>query len=270
MKKLIAMILALVMVLSLAACAGNKVEETEAPTDAPVAEAPVVEEPVEETPTEPEVVVMTHEEFVAAELDSPVVIETYVQAVESWWAGNLQIYAQSEDGGYYIYNLACTEEEAAAFVPGTKVRFSGYKAEWSGEVEIMDATYEILDGNYIATATDVTELLGTDALADHMNELVSMKGLTVAPSTSPDGKEVAFLYKWDGSGAQGDDLYFNVSAGDQVYTFTVNAYMVGTGVNSEVYRIIESLKVGDVIDIEGFLYWYDAAQPHVTSVTVAG
>ena len=58
--------------------------------------------------------------------------------------------------------------------------------------------------------------------------------------------------------------------GENVYTFTVNAYMIGTGSDSDVYKAIEGLKVGDVIDIEGFLYWYDAAQPHVTSVTVAG
>ena len=274
MKKLIAMLLALVMVLSLVACAGKN--EPEAPVvEEPKAEAPVVEEteaPVVEETEAPadEVKVMTYAEFAAAELDTPVVVETYVQAVESWWDGCVQLYTQAEDGAYYVYDLACEEADAAAFVPGTKIRVSGYKAAWAGEVEIIDATYEILDGNYIATATDVTELVGTDALADHMNQLVSIKGLTVAPSTDPNGNEVAYLYKWDGSGSQGDDLYFNVSMGENVYTFTVNAYMIGTGADSDVYKAIEGLKVGDVIDIEGFLYWYDAAQPHVTSVTVAG
>ena len=43
--------------------------------------------------------------------------------------------------------------------------------------------------------------------------------------------------------------------------------MVGTGADSEVYKAIEALNVGDVIDVEGFLYWYEGAQPHVTSVT---
>ncbi len=280
MKKLIAIILALVMVLSLAACAGNN-------ADAPAADAPVADEPVADAPTAPadlpeeepqeapvdepveEVAVMTYAEYAAADLDTEVVVETYVQAVESWWDGYVQLYTQAEDGAYYIYNLACEEADAAAFVPGTKIRVSGWKSEWSGEVEITEATYEILDGNYIASATDVTALLGTDALADHMNQLVSIKGLTVAPSTDPNGNEVAYLYKWDGSGSQGDDLYFNVSAGDQVYTFTVNAYMIGTGSDSAVYQAIEALNIGDVIDVEGFLYWYNAAQPHITSVTVA-
>jgi hypothetical protein len=102
-----------------------------------------------------------------------------------------------------------------------------------------------------------------------MNSLVSFKGLTVAPSTDANGNEAAFLYKWDGSGSQGDDLYFNVAMGDQVFTFSVNVYMLGTGVDSDVYKAIEALEIGDVIDVTGFLYWYEGPQPHVTSVTVA-
>ena len=275
MKKLIAIMLALVMALSLVACAGNNDEPVadapaaDAPAaDAPAADAPVADEPVADEPAADDVAVMTYAEYAAAELDTAVVVETYVQAVESWWDGCMQIYAQSEDGGYYIYDLACTEEEAALLVPGTKIRVSGYKAEWAGEVEIIDATYEILEGSFTATATDVTDLMVTDELADHINQLVSIKGLTVAPSTDPDGNEVAYLYKWDGSGSQGDDLYFNVASGENVYTFTVNAYMIGTGSDSDVYKAIEALNVGDVIDVEGFLYWYENAQPHVTSVTV--
>ena len=275
MKKLIAIMLALVMALSLVACAGNNDEPVadapaaDAPAaDAPAADAPVADEPVADEPAADDVAVMTYAEYAAAELDTAVVVETYVQAVESWWDGCMQIYAQSEDGGYYIYDLACTEEEAALLVPGTKIRVSGYKAEWAGEVEIIDATYEILEGSFTATATDVTDLMGTDELADHINQLVSIKGLTVAPSTDPDGNEVAYLYKWDGSGSQGDDLYFNVASGENIYTFTVNAYMIGTGSDSDVYKAIEALNVGDVIDVEGFLYWYENAQPHVTSVTV--
>ncbi len=272
MKKIIAMLLVLVMALSLVACGGNSepVETTvptEEATEATEATNEVTEEPTEATEV---VTVMTHEEFAAAALDTEVVIETYVQATESWWNDKTQVYAQSEDGGYYIYDLACTQEEAAKLVPGTKIRVTGWKAEWSGEVEIIDATYEILEGSFIATATDYTALLGTEELAAHMNELVAFKGLTVAPSTDAAGNEAAFLYKWDGSGAQGDDLYFNVSLGDQVFTFTVNVYMLGTGADSDVYKAIEGLKVGDVIDVEGFLYWYNGAQPHVTSVTVAG
>ena len=258
MKKLIALLLALTMLVAIAGCNTNKPVETQ----------PKETQPAE---TQPASNAMTYAEYVAAANDTEVVVEAYVAAIESWWDGKIQVYALTEEGGYYIYNLACTEEEAAQFTVGTKVRFTGFKGEWAGEVEIMDAKFEILtaDPTYFG-ADDVTAVFGTDELANHMNDLVAVNGLTVTGCKDANGNEVAYLYKWDGSGKQGDDLYFNVSLGDKTYTFTVNAYMIGTGADSEVYKAIEGLKVGDVINIEGFLYWYNGAQPHVTSVTVVG
>ena len=214
---------------------------------------------------------MTHDEFMAAELDSPVVIEAYVQANQSWWDGKIKLYLQDENNGaYFVYDLACTEEEAAKLaVPGTKVRISGVKAEWSGEVEIIDATYEIIATPYIAEPEDVTALLGTDELINHMNEKVAFRGLKVAPS-KVEGKddEFPFLYAWDGSGSResNSDLYFNVEKDGQIYTFTVESYLCGAV--TEVYAAVEELKIGDTIDCEGFLYWYNGANPHITGVTV--
>ena len=31
---------------------------------------------------------------------------------------------------------------------------------------------------------------------------------------------------------------------------------------------VEGLNVGDVVDLEGFLYWYNGANPHITKVEV--
>ena len=273
MKKIIAMLLVLTMALALFGCAGSNAPETTAApaTEAPATEAPATEAPATEAPaTEAPAAVMTHAEFDAAELETEITVETYVQTIESWWDGACHIYAQSEDGGYYIYGYACTEEEAALLVPGTKILVNGYKTAWSGEVEIVDATIEVLEGSYIVEeAFDATALLGTEELAVYNNSLVVFKGLTVAASTDAEGNEAAFLYKWDGSGSQGDDIYFNVTDGTNTYTFTVNAYMVGYGAGSDVYTAVEALNVGDVIDVEGFLYWYQGAQPHCTSVVVA-
>ncbi len=263
MKKLIALLLAMVMILGLAAC-GAAQEEKE-----PSNEANTNEE-TSNTDNTDEVTVMTYAEYDAAELEAAVVVETYIQAYEAWWDGEIDLYCQDEDGAYYVYGVKCTEEEAAAFVPGTKIRVSGFKTAWDGEVEIVDAKVEVLEGTYtVEAATDVTALMGTEELEAEMNKLVAVKGLTVAASKNAAGEEVAYLYKWDGSGAQGDDLYFNVSLGDATYTFTVNAYMNGTGADSEVYKAVEGLKIGDKIDVEGFLYWYNGAQPHLTSVTTA-
>ena len=212
---------------------------------------------------------MTHAEYVAAELETEVTVETYVQAKQSWWEDKATVYSQNEDGAYFLYNMACSEEDYEKLVPGTKIKVTGYKAEWSGEVEIIDATFEIIDGEeYIAPVTDVTELLGKDELIDHQNEYVAFKGMTVeAAGQDENGNDVAFLYNWDGSGTDGDDLYFNVSLNDETYTFTVESYLCDN--TTDVYKAVTELKIGDTIDMEGFLYWYEGVNPHITMVTPA-
>ena len=240
MKKIFALLLALCMVFALAACANNA-KPANAKSEG----------------------VMTYAEYAAAAIDDPVVIETYVQAHQSWWDGKVTVYSQDQDGAYFLYNMACSEEDAAKLVPGQKIKVTGFKGEWSGEVEVVDATFEFVSGDtFIAQPVDVTSLLGTDELIAHQNELVAFKGLTIGDKG--DGK--AYLYKWDGSGQDGDDLYFDVIVNGETYTFTVESYLCGAG--TEVYQAVQKLKVGQVIDLEGFLYWYEGANPHITAVTV--
>lgn len=245
MKKLLAMVLALAMAVSMVAC-GNaeKTVDIHAKSEG----------------------VMTYEEYAAAALDSEVVIEAFVQAKQSWWEDKATVYAQDKDGAYFLYNMACSEEDYAKLTQGTKIKVKGYKAEWSGEVEIMDATFEIMEGNYVAEVKDVTELLGTDELINYQNQFVSFKGMTVEASKDADGNDVAFLYNWDGSGQDGNDLYFNVSLNGNTYNFTVESYLCDN--TTDVYAAVKALEIGDVIDMEGFLYWYEGVNPHITSVTV--
>lgn len=212
--------------------------------------------------------VMTYEEYAAADLDTEVVVETYVQAKQSWWEDKATLYTQDQDGGYFIYDMPCSEEDYEKLTPGTKIKVTGYKAEWSGEVEIIDATFEIEEGNYVAEPIDVTTYLGLDDLADYQNRYVSFKGMTVEAAGQDDaGNDVAFLYKWDGSGQEGDDLYFNVSLDGTTYTFTVESYLCDS--STDVYKAVKELNIGDKIDMEGFLYWYEGANPHITSVKAA-
>lgn len=238
MKKIIALMLALALTVPFAAC-----NETE------VAPEEKIDIAQDET-----VKVMTHEEFITAEIDSPVVVETYVQAKQAWWENKGTFYTQAEDGAYFIYELPCSEDEYNKLVPGTKIRVSGSKAEWSGEVEIVDATYEILEGNFVAEPFDATALLGTDELIKHQNELASFKGLTVK----------SVKYKND---APGDDIYLTLSLDDKDYNFCVEVYLTGT--ESEVYKTVGTLNEGDIVDVEGFLYWYVNVNPHITAITVA-
>ena len=218
------MLLVLTMILALAGCAGSKA--------------------------------MSHADYMAADMDSKVVIDTYVQGHQSWWDNKITVYCQSEDGAYFLYELACSEADAAKLVPGTKIRVTGTKGEWAGEVEVMDGTFEFLKGDsFIAEPLDVTALLGTDDLITHQNEVVLFKGMTVE----------AISYK---NGEPGDDIYLTLGYEGASYDFCVEVYL--TGPDTEVYQTVGNLAEGDVIDVQGFLYWYEGPNPHITSVTLAG
>ena len=234
MKKILALVLAVLM-LTLTACAVAE--------DAPA--------------------VMTHEEYAAAELETEVTVEAYVQAKQSWWDNKATIYLQAEDGAYFIYNMAISQEDFDLLVPGTKVRVTGYKSEWAGEVEIVDAAFEILEAEpWIAEAEDITALLPSEDLILHQNELVAVKGVTVVAYNDA-GAALDYKNEVDKT----DDLYFKVSLDGQIYEFCVEFYLCGS--DTEVYKAVEALNVGDVIDLEGFLYWYNGANLQATKLTKA-
>lgn len=280
MKKFTALLLTFVLAFSVAGCGSSSESATET-EDVQTEETASDEETVTEDAAEESSEditetaaadtksegVMTYEEYVAADIDSEVVIETYVQAKQEWWEDQATVYTQDQDGAYFLYNMACSEEDYDKLTVGTKIKVTGYKSEWSGEVEIIDATFEFEDGSYIADAEDVTELLGSDDLINHQNKFVAFKGMTVeAAGQDADGNDVAFLYAWDGSGQEGDDLYFNVSLDGTTYTFTVESYLCDD--TTDVYNAVEALNIGDTVDMEGFLYWYEGVNPHITSITV--
>ena len=200
--------------------------------------------------------VMTHDEYEAAELDAPVVIETYVQATQSWWDNKITAYLQDQSGAYLAYEMYCTEEDAAKLVPGTKIRVEGYKGAWAGEVEIVDATFVFVDGEaYVATPADLTSVLADEAeLIKHQNEYAIFKGLEIG----------AIEYK---NGEPGDDIYVTVKQGDKTFSFCVERYL--TGPSTEVYQAFATLQAGDVVDITGFVYWYNGVNTHITAVARA-
>ncbi len=214
-----------------------------------------------------ELALMTYAEYAEAEIDAPVYVETYVQATQYFNEeyGNTSIYAQSEDGAYFVYRLGCTKEEAEKLVPGTKIAVKGFKAMWpevNGEVEITDATIEILEADpFIAEVEDVTEKVGTDELAESMNKRVVFKGLTVV--AQEDGAAVNYKNNEEKTG----DIYFTAAKDGKEVKFCVETDLCNE--ETDVYATVGALKVGDVIDVESFLYWYEGANPHVVSVTVA-
>ena len=257
MKKYLALLLALTLVLALAGCNENPATQPTQPTTQPTQPTTPPTQPTT-PPTQPDEKgdgVMSYDAYMAAPMDAEVTIEAYVQAHQSWWDNKITVYAQDADGAYFIYNMACAEEDAAKLVPGTKIRVTGYKGSWAGEIEIMDATFEIIEGNWIASPMDATSLLGTDELIKHQNKFVSFKGLTIENIS----------YK---NGEPGDDIYVDVSLYGYTYSFCVERYL--TGPETDVYKAFAELKVGDKVDMEGFLYWYEGVNTHITSVKAAG
>ena len=258
MKKTIYTILALAMTASLAGCGGGS--GSSAGPDTEKGEG-----------------VMTYAEYAAAKVDDKVTVEAYVQAKQSWWDNKATIFAQDADGGYFFYEMPISEEDYAKLVDGQKIKVTGYKAEWQGEVEIIDSEFEILDGNWVADATDVTDALGTAGLEDYMNRKVVFKGLTVEAAEFTEdgskyvtfknaaGEEAAFMYKYNGTGTQGDDVYFTVSKDGKNYTFLIRAYL--TDGSTDVYKAAEALEIGKTYDMEGYLYWYNGPNPYITKIT---
>ena len=229
MKKILTVLLMLTLVLSLVACGGEKFD-----------------------PSAKSEGVMTYAEYDAAAMDADVVIEAYVQAKQSWWDNKATVDLQDPDGAYFAYEMACSEEDYAKLTVGTKIKVTGYKGAWAGEIEIMDGSFEIMEGTWVAEALDVTALLGTDELIKHQNKFVKFEDLTIE----------AIEYR---NGEPGDDIYVTVSKDGASYSFCVERYL--TDPETDVYKAFADLAAGDVVDIEGFLYWYEGVNTHITAVS---
>ena len=174
MKKIIALLLAVMMVASLAAC--GTVEPSNTTTNGNV--TPTTSKPT--TDPQPNKV-LTHEEYLATEEGMTVTVEFYVQATQSWWNDKITIYGQTEEGGYYAYETVCSQEDAAKLVPGTKIRVTGERTSWEGEIEVKGGTIEFVeDGDTkIFEAMDVTEYLGTEELVNYQNMKVAFTNMEI-------------------------------------------------------------------------------------------
>ena len=86
-----------------------------------------------------------------------------------------------------------------------------------------------------------------------MNETALLKGLTV--------KEVN--YKNDPGT---DDIYLTVEKDGAEYSFCVEFYLRNN--ETDVYKAVQQLQPGQVIDVTCYLYWYNGPNPHVIGVSV--
>ena len=245
MKKLLTIMLSVLMVFGLTACGKD---ENDNNTDGPTNGDDVVEVTAKDD----------YASFMAADVDAEVEVLMYVQAHQAWWEDNGQgvmtLYGMDKDGGYFVYEAKMDKETADSIKEGTLVKVTGVKAEWAGEVEIMDATVEVLGETKTFEATDVTDVVAdSEKLAEYMNQKIAMKGLEVVEVTTKDSE-------YD------PDLYITCKLGDTEVNLCVENYL--TGPDTEVYATGKDLTAGTIIDVEGFLYWYEGANPHVTSISV--
>lgn len=243
MKKLLTVLLGVLMVLALVGC-GAKKEET-----------PVVDEdePVEEVVT----AANTFADYEAAEIDAELELLMSVQCAYIDYKGNGFVFLQCDEGATLGYCDGADTELFAKMTPGTLVKVHGYKSEWSGELELGDATYEIVGEGTNYEALDVTDLCGDiEGLTPAMNEKVSFKALQV--------KE--YKYNWDGSGQRdSSDIYLDVECPNNAdMTFVIKTGMYDC--NSELFQFVETLESGDLVDIEAFMYWYEGPQPYINAI----
>jgi hypothetical protein len=162
--------------------------------------------------------------------------------------GTLTVTALPEDARFEVHVSAGSGS----------VLYDGEEHSVSG----FEQTSFIVNGVTYEVSGLRSEAAGTHA-ADSAAE-IPVEGTAVVKDA--EGNDVAWLYKWNGSGEEGDDLYFNVTLGETTYSFLVESYLCDK--DSDVYKAVKALTVGAKVNVEGFLYWYNAPQMHVTKVTV--
>ncbi len=201
---------------------------------------------------------LTYSEFVAAPLDSNVVVKSYVQDNESWWDGKITLYLQDKDGAILAYNTICTKEQANEITKGVCVRVEGKKVEWSGEVEISDANLTILkdEEKYVAQATDLTNGFSNETVkTNHPNQLFKVKG-KVQAKLDKDNNPRSYFNNWDNSGqVDACDTYFDIKVGDNKFTFNVRRYLRGS--DTVVYKASRELVIGFEYEFTAYAYIYN-------------
>lgn len=209
--------------------------------------------------------VSDYTQFLADDGLNPVTIESFLQLKLDWEEGHTSLYLQDDTGAYYVYRLACTQEEYEALLPGQKLRVTGYKTEFSGEPELTDATFSVLEGTFLAEPVAVPDSVDADGLYRYVNHKITLRGFRIDPMF--DGRS-AFFYGWDNSGSaeEGSDLYFTVSGSGFSCQAVVKTQMQTP--EAEVYRTVQSLQLYDRVELSGILTWYNGPQLLVTAVSV--
>ena len=134
----------------------------------------------------PKFQVNTHEEYLAAESGTNLVVEGIVVAINSKSAGNTRNHLFLADanttGGYYIYQIDVADPVADLGIQvGMTVRVTGPASPYNGMQEIKGGVPEIIDSTIKTVApVDITDLFASGAdLGKYVGLPVTIKGVTV-------------------------------------------------------------------------------------------
>ena len=214
------------------------------------------QEPLREAQTAGEV--MTYPEYLAAPLDTWVVVETYALASLDVEDGKTCVYCQDPEGAYYVYNAECTEALSYDLYPGAPIRIEGYKGEWAGSDHIYNALITPLSGeSYSASPSDIADFWSSDSLIRLQNRLVVLDDVTVTnlffDSSLPQSQRDITI-----------GLKYNGDLGDaQILRRLV-------GPDSELHQLAMTLKPGDQVTVIGYLNWYSGPNIHVVYLKKTG
>ena len=211
---------------------------------------------------------LSYDEYIAAKDGDVVEIDGYISGRCTWWGDAASFYLQDDDGGYYIYNLPCTQDQYNNDLKvGQKISVKGTKGSWSGEEEILgipddgsdNATWKKLSGT---KTYQPVELESIEDMANHKNEFVKISVMVKTPVDS------------ETATGPGVDLYYDVEnvTGENptTYTFCVEAYNELSQYSTEAdstYQQVLNFHSYDIVTLTGFAYTYgNLPQLHTISV----
>jgi len=180
MKKLIAMLLALAMVLSLAACGGNEAPATEAPTEAPVADA---------TPTEAPAAEMTAEEKALAEaeiryaisllFDRNYIVDEIGQAGQVPASSFVAMGMTDADGSEFYKNAGSSDEFDGYY----NVSEEAFEDNYAEAYAILTKYYEVDANGMLTNFPTLTYLYNTSeghkAIGEYLQSALAGVGITM-------------------------------------------------------------------------------------------
>ena len=221
---------------------------------------------------------MSYQQFMTADTGDNVVVEGYIQDRQSWWNNKATLYVSTGNAGegYFVYEMPMTEKEYnEKYTVGAYVRFYGVKAEYAGEQEIsdVDSALTTVVENVPAMrrhVTDVTNSLKTEDLLKVQNAYFTATLEVVEYTAAGADEHVSANKAYGFKGNQPDnDLYLKLKNDkNETLSACIESYLTGT--DTDVYKTVLSADfvVGATVRVRGYMYWYNGANAHITSIEI--